>query len=62
MWCPQTSSDGVEHPSCSGIIFLVEFGRRGARPDIGRHGFLAQVTGQTLRQLMRRRVVGLLWR
>ena len=21
MWCPQTSSDGVEHPSCSGLIF-----------------------------------------
>ena len=52
MWCTATSSDGVEHPSRSGIISLVEFGRRGARPDIGHHGLLAQVTGQALRKLM----------
>ena len=52
MWCTATSSDGVEHPSRSGTISLVECGRRGARPDIGHHGLLAQVTGQALRKLM----------
>jgi hypothetical protein len=48
----------------SAFEFITSFDANlyGMLPEVGRHGFLAQLSGQAVRRLMRRRVVGLLWR